>query len=195
MMNARFDDARAPRANETPACTIRRGVATDADALSAFAARTFTETYAHYEDQDNLRRHIASVYAPAQQARELADRDVVTLLAHRDERLAAFAQVRRSEAPMCVREAAPIELHRLYVDSPWHGRGVSQHVLASIRDAALALGGETLWLKVWEHNARAIAFYRKSGFIDVGTAEFHVRDDRLTDRVLAMRLARPATPT
>ena len=44
---------------------------------------------------------------------------------------------------------------------------------------------------VWERNARALAFYAKSGFVDVGTADFYVGTDRQTDRVLAMSLAEP----
>ena len=33
-------------------------------------------------------------------------------------------------------------------------------------------GAATIWLGVWERNLRAIAFYRKSGFADVGAHDF-----------------------
>ena len=46
-----------------------------------------------------------------------------------------------------------------------------------------------VWLGVWEENARAIAFYRKCGFVDVGSIDFFVGSDRQTDRVLAVPLA------
>ena len=35
---------------------------------------------------------------------------------------------------------------------------------------ARALGRRTMYLSVWERNARAIAFYRKVGFRDVGSS-------------------------
>jgi diamine N-acetyltransferase len=41
-----------------------------------------------------------------------------------------------------------------------------------------------LWLGVWERNPRAIAFYAKSGFSEVGIHDFLVGTDRQTDRVL-----------
>lgn len=174
--------------DEATICTTRRGTRADASALAAFAARTFTETYGRYNDPENLNLHIACAFTPMQQANELADPNVATLLAHHREELAAYAQVRRGPAPACVTGNAPVELHRFYVDSIWHGHGIGQRLLADVRAAALTFGGATLWLKVWEHNARAIAFYRKSKFTDVGTADFFVGRDRQTDRVLVMQL-------
>lgn len=49
-------------------------------------------------------------------------------------------------------------------------------------------GGRTLWLGVWEGNARAKAFYLKTGFVDVGSHVFMVGTDRQTDRILVRRL-------
>ena len=117
---------------------------------------------------------------------ELADPDYVTLLIEDGTSLAAYAQVRRHEPPPCVTGPAPIELYRFYVDRLWHGQGVAQTLMAAVRDAARAFGGGTLWLGVWEHNPRAIAFYNKCGFRDVGSTSFYVGPDRQTDRVMAV---------
>jgi hypothetical protein len=37
---------------------------------------------------------------------------------------------------------------------------------------------------VWEHNPRAIAFYRKADFLDVGSTIYMVGPDRQVDRVM-----------
>jgi ribosomal protein S18 acetylase RimI-like enzyme len=59
-------------------------------------------------------------------------------------------------------------------------------------DAALAAarvrGAETLWLGVWERNARAVAFYRKYGFTRVGEHTFVLGSDTQTDWLLARPL-------
>jgi ribosomal protein S18 acetylase RimI-like enzyme len=62
--------------------------------------------------------------------------------------------------------------------------------MSAVHQAGLDLGGRYLWLSVWERNPRAIAFYSKEGFIDVGSHDFHVGSDRRTDRLLvaAVRL-------
>ena len=46
----------------------------------------------------------------------------------------------------------------------------------------------TMWLGVWERNARAQAFYRKHGFGKVGRQVFVVGSDPQTDDVLLCRL-------
>ena len=51
-----------------------------------------------------------------------------------------------------------------------------------------ARGGRTLWLGVWERNARAKAFYGKNGFVDVGSHVFMVGTDAQTDRILVRQL-------
>ena len=48
-------------------------------------------------------------------------------------------------------------------------------------DEAQRRGHDTLWLGVWEHNPRARAFYRKWGFVEVGTHIFVLGSDPQTD--------------
>jgi len=56
--------------------------------------------------------------------------------------------------------------------------------MLAVHTATRALHGRNLWLGVWERNPRAIAFYKKVGFVDRGSHEFLVGSDRQTDRVL-----------
>ena len=64
-------------------------------------------------------------------------------------------------------------------------RGVAQSLMGAVDDVGRELGGRTLWLGVWERNPRAIAFYTKCGFVDVGTHLCIVGGDEQTDRVMA----------
>jgi ribosomal protein S18 acetylase RimI-like enzyme len=50
--------------------------------------------------------------------------------------------------------------------------------------AARSRGARTLWLGVWERNARGIAFYRKCGFRPAGTQTFVLGTDPQRDLVL-----------
>ena len=138
-----------------------------------------------------MEAHLAVSYGHEQQARELSDPCYVTLLVVDDSRLVGFAQVRQHEPPACVTGEAPIELYRFYVDRGWQGKGVAQRLMTRVHAAARAFGGCTLWLSVWERNPRAIAFYTKCGYLDVGTADFYVGPDRQTDRILVMPVAAP----
>lgn len=178
------------RAAEGAAPPIRRGTPADAAALAEFAARMFADTFGADNRTEDMAAHLAASYGPAQQARELADPEYVTLLAFGEAGLAAYAQVRRHQPPPCVTGPAPVELYRFYVDPLWQGRGLAGRLMAEVRGVAAELGGRTLWLSVWERNPRARAFYAKYGFQDAGTADFHVGSDRQTDRILVSDLGR-----
>ncbi|HEX5633619.1 MAG TPA: GNAT family N-acetyltransferase [Gemmatimonadales bacterium] len=168
--------------------TIRRATAADAADVAALGARTFHDTFAADNRPDDMAAHLATMFGVPQQTAELIDGNYVTLLAYVGTALAAFAQVRRREPPPCVEGPEPVELHRFYVDMPWHGQGVAARLMAACAEAIREFGGRTVWLSVWEHNPRARAFYAKCGFRQTGTADFFVGSDRQTDHILERAL-------
>ncbi len=164
---------------------IRRGTRADAARLADIGARTFSETFAADNRPEDMAVHLATTFGVAQQTAELDDAGYVTLFAEIDGSAAGFAQVRRHAAPACVEGPAPIEVHRFYVERAWHGRGVAAALMASCLAVVREMDGRTAWLSVWERNPRALAFYRKQGFAQVGTTDFWVGPDRQTDHVMA----------
>jgi ribosomal protein S18 acetylase RimI-like enzyme len=169
--------------------TIRRATVSDAPALAEIAARTFAETFGADNTPEDLDAHLRSSYSEAQQAAELADPAVIVFLAFSGAELVGFAQVRRKSAPNCVIVERPVELHRFYLARIAQGLGLAPPLMEAARTAAQELGGLHLWLGVWERNPRAIAFYRKSGFVNVGSHVFVVGSDRQTDLVFVSSLA------
>ncbi|MGI9238911.1 MAG: GNAT family N-acetyltransferase [Woeseiaceae bacterium] len=163
---------------------IGRASIDDAAELASFAARNFENAFSADNDPEDLQAHLASMYNPARQAEELADPSVATILARSTGELIAFAQVRQSVPPTCVTHAAPIELHRFYVDRPAHGTGLASKLMQVVHQAVHEFHGHHIWLGVWEKNPRAIAFYVKENFVDVGSTFYTVGTDRQTDRVL-----------
>ena len=168
--------------------SIRLGVASDAPALAELAARTFRETFASDNRPEDLALHLAQSYGISQQQKELADPAVTTLLVEIEGQLTGYAQLRSGDAPACVTGGSPVELWRFYVARPWHGRGIAQTLMGQVESEACRRGGRTLWLGVWERNERAKAFYRKTGFVDVGSHVFMVGTDAQMDRILVRPL-------
>ncbi len=171
------------------AVTIRRGVVSDSVALAEFAARTFAEAFGAATAPDDLAAHLAHSYRPDVQAAELQDPAVVTLLAVQGPLIAAYAQVRRNPAPPdCVTAEDAIELQRFYVDASMRGTSLAMDLMRAAFAVGRDLGGRHAWLGVWEHNDRARAFYRKAGFVDIGSTVYIVGADRQTDRVYLAKL-------
>lgn len=167
---------------------IRRAGHDDAERLAEFARRTFVETFGPDNTADDMAMHVASAFGTDIQLRQIRDHGMVTLLAELGPTLAGFAQVRHAKPPACVTGESPVELWRFYVDRPFHGRGIARALMGAVDHTALELGGRTLWLGVWERNPRAIAFYAKCGFVDVGEHAFIFGTEEQTDRVMARAL-------
>ena len=164
---------------------IRLAREDDAAALAEFGERTFRAAFESGNRREDIDAYIAETYTAARVRADLADTARLTLVAEVAGALAGFVQLRDGAAPDCVTGAAPIELLRFYVDPAWHGRGLARSLLDATIAAATARHAKTLWLGVFEGNPRAIAFYAKCGFRDVGTKSFVLGTDRQTDRVMA----------
>ena len=83
----------------------------------------------------------------------------------------------------------PGEIQRIYVVDEWHGQGVAQALMGACIDELKQRGCDAAWLGVRERNPRAIAFYRKSGFIEVGGYVFRLGEDSQQDVIMARAIA------
>jgi ribosomal protein S18 acetylase RimI-like enzyme len=165
---------------------IRSATLADAETLARFAERTFRDAFAADNQPGDMDAYCASAFTPDVMRGYLADASISTIVAvGADGALVAYAQLRDAASDDVAPMDEPLELWRFYVDQVHHGRGVAQQLMAAVIDAARARGAGTLWLGVWEHNAKAQAFYRKFGFVVVGSHTFVLGSDVQTDRVMA----------
>jgi GNAT superfamily N-acetyltransferase len=167
---------------------IRRAMPADAHVVSEFGRRTFLETFGADNTPENMAAYLAEAFSETRQSAEIADDRMITLVAEDEDQVVGYAQLALKGAPACVNGASPIELVRFYVDRAWHGRGIAQALMHEV-DAAARPHAKTIWLGVWERNLRAIAFYEKSGFVDVGAHTFQLGTDRQIDRIMARSVA------
>lgn len=166
---------------------IRIATAADRAALTDFGRRTFDETFAPQNTPDNMRAYLDASFNEARQTAELADADRVTLVAENDGALVGYAQIHHVEAPPCVSVRESVELVRLYVDRSLQGHGVAHQLMRAVEEVAAAKA-RAIWLGVWEHNLRAIAFYEKCGFSAVGSHVFWLGTDPQTDQIMVKEL-------
>jgi ribosomal protein S18 acetylase RimI-like enzyme len=161
----------------------------DAALLAEFGARTFYETFAAENSDDDMHAHLASSFTPARQLCEIEDPERDTLILAIGVQWVGFAQLRIGHVSEGVPKDDSIELWRFYIDRPWHGCGMAALLMDGAKQRARRRGATSIWLGVWEKNARAQAFYRKHGFGRVGKQTFVVGSDPQTDDVMLCRLS------
>lgn len=168
---------------------IRPAVAADAADLSALAERTFRDAFSALNTAENMDLHCAGAFSPAIQAAEIANPEIHTVVAESQGRLVAFAQVNlRPEPPDCVSVSPAVELRRIYVERSFHGTGLARDLMAYVLRMAAKQEARAVWLGVWEHNPRAIRFYRRLGFSEAGDHVFVLGTDPQRDLVMVRSL-------
>ncbi|MBR7800519.1 GNAT family N-acetyltransferase [Undibacterium fentianense] len=164
--------------------SFRRACLVDAAALAALAEQTFVDTYSEQNDPEQIRTHCAKNFGIAQQSAEICDPKYAVILAFIGEALVGFAQVVKNPPPDSIAAERAVALYRYYVSKAWHGKGIAQALLLEVEAAAREFGANQIWLGMWEHNARALAYYQKVGFQHVGWMDYQFGDIVERDYVL-----------
>lgn len=161
---------------------VRPGSVEDAAALAQLATMTFPLACPPHHTPENITAHINRVLS-ADKFREYATGDEFALLvADMQGMLVGYALVdfRETDDPdvqvYLAEQQSVAELSKLYVHPEFHGVGIAHTLL----DQALLRVAErritTVWLTVNQLNARANAFYEKSGFANVANKTYRVGD-------------------
>jgi ribosomal protein S18 acetylase RimI-like enzyme len=174
-----------------PVPAIRRATAKDAALLADLGRRTFAETFGPDNTPEDMAAYLDGAFGPEIQAAELADPCTTFFVADIEGAAAGYAQLRSGNTPEVTGEN-PIEVVRFYASKEWIGHGVGPALMRACLDEAHRAGFQTLWLGVWERNARAQAFYRKWGFRVVGAHVFQLGSDPQTDLLMERPVSSPA---
>lgn len=168
---------------------IRYADATGADGpeIDAMARESWVATFGHASSADDLALYVADAYGPAGRLlRDLADPAYRFRVARDGGRVAGYAKTGPYALGGRLAPAGTVQLYQLYVLPDWQGAGVSRALMDWAVGTARSGGAPAMALTVWEENPRALAFYRRYGFREVGDYVFMTGNQ--ADRDLVMRL-------
>jgi ribosomal protein S18 acetylase RimI-like enzyme len=168
---------------------IRPAVPDDAALLADLGARTFRETFEGICSPADLAQFLADTYSEAKQRAELVDLARPAWVLEVEGIPSGFLQLRLGHREPCVTGQRPVELQRIYLLRSDQGGGRGAALMRLAQEEARAWGGDVLWLGVWENNAKALAFYARSGFREVGDHVFRIGQQVDRDLILALDLS------
>lgn len=160
----------------------------DAERVAALARATFIATFADSNTPEDMAQYAEQAFTVDKMRSELEDSTATFIWAEQQGIPAGYAKLKRGGAEACVSGPKPVQLERIYADPELIGAGVGKTLLHTSTKIAMGEGYQTLWLGVWEHNERAIEFYHRQGFVDVGAQAFLLGNDQQTDRIMQLDL-------
>jgi diamine N-acetyltransferase len=167
---------------------IRLANSGDVSALVELAKVTFRDAYQLLDDPADIADYVAKHFTPQNFTSILNDPLSTLFVVMGGLRYVGYAHVRRSPVPSCVVGPTPIELVRLYLQQTEIGKGLGSRLMNTVQNEARRVQCRTIWLSVYDKNVRAVEFYKRFGFIDVGTKEFYFGGRIYHDPVMAMTL-------
>ena len=164
-----------------PTIQIRQATVEDAAMIADMSRRTFYDSFAAQNTPEDIAQYMGTQFTREALMAEVGMPGNIFLLAYLGADPVGYTRLLEHEAPPEMGQGPAIEIVRLYAEQAAIGKGVGSALMRSAIDLGREKGKEWIWLGVWEHNLRAIAFYTKWGFEKFGEHPFILGSDTQTD--------------
>ena len=168
--------------------TVRTCNQKDIDTLVSLGIKTFRDTFDEFNDPENMMRYITATFTKKAVEAEMNQPGTVFFLAFEGRKAAGYAKLKTSPPPAELNGSNSMEIERLYAHRDYLGKRVGYMLMQTCLAFARKKHCKTLWLGVWENNARAISFYEKNGFERFGQHTFMLGNDAQTDWLMKKNL-------
>ncbi len=156
---------------------IRQIKPEEAAELAKFSADLFSETFAHYNDPQDMQQYLSESFSLKKIQQELNDPNTYCFYAIKNSIPIGCIKLILHQTHASFTGIKTAELSRLYVAKAYH----NQKIGAALMQFAISFGlknqAKNLWLGVWENNQKAINFYLKWGFIKTDILQFKLGND------------------
>lgn len=157
------------------------------DTLALVGAASFLENFAGFLPGADVLAHCRKQHSAAKYAAWLAQPDTRACLAEVRDSPVGYALLCAPDLPVETK-ADDIELKRIYLLHRFHGSGAGAALMKWSIETARSIGKRRLLLGVHEGNEKALAFYRRHGFVNAGTRTFQVGQTICSDLILELML-------
>jgi|HubBroStandDraft_6_1064221.scaffolds.fasta_scaffold1169643_1 ribosomal protein S18 acetylase RimI-like enzyme len=169
--------------------TIQCAEVQEAELIAAISRQTFFDTFAGQNTKENMDKFLNEQFRMEMLVKEVGKEGNIFLLAKIDSEIAGYAFLRETENPREMGNIPAIEVARIYATQKNLGKGIGAALMDKCIEIARGMQKKLIWLCVWEHNLRAIDFYKKKGFERFGSHVFLLGDDPQNDWMMKKNLS------
>ncbi len=160
----------------------------DLGLLRQISIDTFLETFASSNTREDMDRYLEENMKEEKLLQEWITAGSSFYFAYVGDELAGYLKTNTGAAQTELKEGEGLEIERIYVSGAFQGMQLGQQLMAKALETARAQNKSFVWLGVWEHNHKAIGFYRKNGFEIFDKHIFRLGSDEQTDVLMKVTL-------
>lgn len=156
----------------------------DIEVLQKISIETFTETFKQDNSIEDLQNYLDQAYTLDKLQNELKNRNSMFFFLYQENNLAGYLKLNVGDAQTEAMGDDALEIERIYIKGAYQNNGFGKVFMNHVSDIAKEKEVRKIWLGVWEHNTKAIAFYERHGFIRQGQHSFFMGEDEQIDWIM-----------
>lgn len=161
----------------------------DVEALQAIGRVTFSQTFSEHNNAEDMEAYLKTSYAIEKLTAEINNPESEFYFAKENENIIGYLKINTGKAQTEIKNLDAFEIERIYVDQAYLGKKIGQILFQKALQLAKQKKAAYVWLGVWEENHRAIAFYKKNGFVPFDKHIFKLGNDEQTDIMMKLDLS------
>lgn len=170
---------------------IKIRIATKADiAILALLGRlTWAESHGHYvEEKNDVLHYLNENFSVAKTEQNINNPNQLYYIISVDDLPVGYAKLVVNASNENVTSQHKCQLERIFILSDFIPLKIGQQLLNFVEEQAKKLQLDTIWLTVYIKNKRAIRFYEKNEFKDVGKINFFVNGKKYENIVFSKKI-------
>lgn len=167
---------------------IRRLGHDDLESLQQIAKETFLESFGAQNTEENISLYLTESLSLEALKKQMDDPGSDFYFFYHDSTLAGYLKINQGDAQTDSKLENALEIERIYVKSEYQGMGIGRMLLQYGISIAKDREMDWIWLGVWEHNKKAIAFYEHHGFEKFDRHQFRLGHEIQQDHLMKINL-------
>lgn len=154
---------------------IQKATPNDTVTLAHLAKTTWEESHGHYiADKNDLTTYLDKNFSVSRTEADLNNPKIHFYIIYVNDIPAGYAKLNVDEINEHVDSKRTSRLERIFIQNEFIPLKLGKQLLTFVEKKAKVLQVDSIWLTVYIKNKRAIRFYEKNEFIDVGHLNFIV---------------------
>ncbi|MES2131456.1 MAG: GNAT family N-acetyltransferase [Bacteroidota bacterium] len=160
----------------------------DLPLLRDMSIHTFRQTFEYQNTEQNMQMYLNDNLNEQQLTLEINDLHSQFYIAYYNKVAAGYLKLNFPEKDDSSIHKDQLEVERIYILQDFQRLSIGKQLLDFAKQIAITHSLKSIWLGVWEHNIKAISFYKQYGFVKTGSHVFKLGDDEQTDEIMELKL-------
>jgi len=152
--------------------------------LRDVSIETYRDTFEEHNCETLMQQYLSDALNPEKLLYEFQTEGSFFYFIYSGEEVAGILKLNTGDAQTDNVDKYGLEIERFYIRKNYLRQGLGKVLMQFAYDVAKKLNKHSVWLGVWEDNARALAFYKAQGFYQIGEHPFDMGGDIQTDLLL-----------